>query len=167
MGTKGLSPMIKPSEAIGALIPPLLQLSQSPSQGIPCMQTQPPTSCSRSQFPQSVKLVKRSSRGEGHYGPEGTDGPGPGAAATEADFCRFNRGSASPCLPKGVQNDMESLARIAEEEDTLSIVASGTRTPSPLKWRKERNLRSLPRQSPAQRLPRKLVRIRFQAPCRP
>ncbi|MGH0156029.1 UNVERIFIED_CONTAM: hypothetical protein FKN15_062427 [Acipenser sinensis] len=58
--------------------------------------------------------------GEGHYGPEGTDGP--------ADCCRSNRSSASACpstspvSPKGVQNELESSARMAEEEDVLAVV---------------------------------------------
>ncbi|MGH0128938.1 UNVERIFIED_CONTAM: hypothetical protein FKN15_064067 [Acipenser sinensis] len=42
MGTECPSPVTESSEALRAPVPSLLQLSQSPSQGIPCPQAQPP-----------------------------------------------------------------------------------------------------------------------------
>ncbi|MGH0173156.1 UNVERIFIED_CONTAM: hypothetical protein FKN15_064884 [Acipenser sinensis] len=117
MGTECLSPVTEPSEALGELVHPLLQLSQSPSQGTPCAKAQSSPSHSHSPSPQMAKRVK---------GRDRRDIMDLKAQVLEllAQQQTVPVPVPAPVSPKGVQSELQSSARTAEEEDALSIVAS-------------------------------------------
>ncbi|MGH0121674.1 UNVERIFIED_CONTAM: hypothetical protein FKN15_064343 [Acipenser sinensis] len=130
MGTEYSSPLTEPSETLGAPVPPLLQLSQSPSQGIPCAQAQPPPSRSHSPSPHMAKRVKCSRQARDIMDQKAQmaqvlellarqQTPAAPAMALPAPIPE-----PAPISPRGAQSELESPARMAEKEDAFSIAAS-------------------------------------------